>query len=92
MGLKSWWRRRLVPSGTAPRPHLDGRPATAPGLRVAVGDPCPCGNGTVRRTNSTRYGKFLGCTDFPRCRRAWHQNGERLRMNEWRNMRGRDDA
>lgn len=92
MGLRAWWRRFLVPSGLAPRPYIDGRPATLPSVRVSAGDPCPCGNGTVRHTSSPRYGRFLGCTNFPQCRRSWYPNGERLPVRQWRNMRGRYEA
>ena len=45
-----------------------------------LGDPCPCGRGTVYKTHSPIHGDFLGCTAFRThgCRYAWTIDGRRL--------------
>ncbi len=45
-----------------------------------LGDPCPCGRGTVYKTHSPIHGDFLGCTAFRThgCRYAWTIAGRRL--------------
>lgn len=44
-----------------------GRPRLLAGS-VRQGDPCPaCGSGQMRRRTG-RYGPFLGCSNYPRCR------------------------
>lgn len=50
------------------------------GVRVHIGDPCPCGLGTVCRAHSDIHGWFLGCTQFrvTGCRYAWTIDGRRL--------------
>ena len=48
--------------------------------RKHLGDPCPCGRGTVYKTYSPIHGDFLGCTAFRTrgCRHAWTIDGRRL--------------
>ena len=51
--------------------------------RKHLGDPCPCGRGTVYKAHSPIHGDFLGCTAFRThgCRYAWTINGRRLPKN-----------
>jgi hypothetical protein len=51
--------------------------------RKYVGDPCPCGRGTVYKTYSPIHGDFLGCTAFLThdCHYAWTIDGRRLPKN-----------
>jgi hypothetical protein len=48
--------------------------------RKHLGDPCPCGRGTVYQAYSPIHRNFLGCTAFRTrgCRRAWTIDGRRL--------------
>jgi hypothetical protein len=48
-----------------------------------LGDPCPCGRGTVCQAYSHIHGDFLGCTAFRThgCRYAWTVDGRRLPHN-----------